>query len=116
MAEQLPLTFDRGLPVPVNALALRRDVCRRLRMFPDAAARFGFQLREHVEEVALLEHVRQAIKEQTRELKRRAQREGRRMKGRATITYACTTEGRRAQRWIERLSERIGAREPGLCV
>lgn len=116
MADQLALDFNRGLPVPVNVLAVRRAVCRNLRQFPNAAARQGFVLREHLEEIALIEQIRQGCREQARELKRRARSEGRRMKGRATITYACTSEGRRAQRWIERLCERVGAREPGLCA
>jgi hypothetical protein len=116
MSEQLNLAFDRGLPVAVSALAVKRAVCRHLREFGNDAARAGFELRTHLEEVATLEQVRQAAREQARELKREARQQGRRMKGRATIAYVCTTEGRRAQRWIERLSERIGARESGLCA
>lgn len=116
MGEQLNLEFNRGLPVPISALAVKRAVCRHLRAIANDAVRVGFELREHLEEVALLEQVRQACRERARELKREARQNGRRMKGRATIAYVCTTEGRRAQRWIERLSERIGTRESGLCA
>jgi hypothetical protein len=116
VGEQLNLAFDRGLPVAVSPLAVKRAVCRNLRAFGNDAARVGFELRAHLEEVAVLEHVREACREETRELKREARQQGRRMKGRATIAYVCTTEGRRAQRWIARLSERIGTRESGLCA
>lgn len=114
--QQLHLAFDRGLPVAVSPLAVKRAVCRHLRAFDNEAARAGFELRKHLEEVAMLEQVRQACREQARELKRHARQQGRRMKGRATIAFATSTKGRRAQRWIERLSERIVARESGLCA
>jgi hypothetical protein len=114
--EQLAFSFNRGLPVAVNRRAVRRFVSRSLRLFSNESAKSGFVLREYLEDVALLDQVRAGLRKQAREVKRQARSEGRRMKGLAAITCACNPEGRRAQRLIDRLSERIMEREPRLCA
>lgn len=116
MREQLSFGFKNGFPVAVSPLAVKRAVCRNLRAFDNDDARVGFELRTHLEEVALLEQIRQGCREGARELKRDARKRGSRMKGRALVAFVTSPQGRRARRMIARLSARIEQREPRLCA
>jgi hypothetical protein len=103
------LRMDAGFPISWKALDRKARRMTAALVGQGANLREGFGLRRYAEDAALLEVLRSRMA--GKQLKQAARRAGKRLRGQAAVLMAASSEGRRLHVLVDRVEERLAARE-----